>query len=83
MLTVLCPFHEECQFYNCPARTPSSDVLMQLFCRGRYDGCMIAKSTSCQRADSDSLRIIALPPSALCRAVATEACLRSLGVNNE
>ena len=40
---VMCPFHAECQFHNSSTKTPTDELLGQLFCRMRYDGCEIAK----------------------------------------
>jgi hypothetical protein len=38
-----CPFHVECQFYNSQTKTPSDELLGQVFCYMRYDRCEIAK----------------------------------------
>ena len=38
-----CPFHVECPFYNGQNKTQSDDLLEQLFCQMRHDGCEIAK----------------------------------------
>jgi hypothetical protein len=38
-----CPFHVECQFYNCKTRTPSDTLMGELFCYMRYEGCEIVK----------------------------------------
>lgn len=40
---VMCPFHVECQFHNSSTKTPTDELLGQLFCCNRYDGCEIAK----------------------------------------
>ena len=38
-----CPFHVECAFNNSPIKTPSDTLLVQLYCRTRYNSCAIAQ----------------------------------------
>jgi len=42
MGTPSCPFHVECEFHKSPTKTPSDQLLAQLFCCTRYDTCQIA-----------------------------------------
>jgi hypothetical protein len=41
MATPSCPFHGECQFHNNPKKTPSDELMTQLFCLSRYETCQI------------------------------------------
>ena len=42
MTTPLCPFHVECLFYN-SSKTPSDELLKQVYCYKRYESCEIAR----------------------------------------
>jgi hypothetical protein len=42
MAALDCPFHVECQFHNSAIRTPSDELLLQLFCHMHYEDCEIA-----------------------------------------
>jgi hypothetical protein len=43
MATPSCPFHVECRFHNLREKTPSDQLLGQLYCFSRYDTCCIAR----------------------------------------
>ena len=38
-----CPFHVECPFKNSPVKTPSDELMGQLYCTTRFDSCEIAQ----------------------------------------
>ncbi len=43
MGTLTCPFHVECRFHNMSEKSPSDEMLAQLFCHLRYEDCEIAQ----------------------------------------
>ena len=49
MGTLNCPFHVECQFPNSSSKTPSDEMLAQLFCRMRYEDCEILQTILADR----------------------------------